>query len=1348
MSQLNSYSPSQQLAAVALTGDELKQLVITFDAWDSYSISAPETVSVSLPASVLSSNQPLVIGSFVVLADVGAATLTGSLLGTPYEKTLQSAPLSDMVLSLTNDTWVDGLQNKDGVLQQIFDGIVGNTPCLGQGPGSSGDACTPPLSGWNKVIQKALDVNDVEVLSPTELIIGVRRRSNYEIGAPETVSVTLPAAALLSGRTTRAAPPLVVKANKGSFTMTLQHAVTDGVSRLPSIPETVLNEQTTRLTLRLAGDAWDDDTNRTMRADFDNEGNLYPSAWPRTKNWQDLVERIYCDTQTRFGWTSGATQAYLPMSFTRTNERTLVLDMPTFPAFSIDVPETITVSLPGSVTRSRQEYLAVGSFIIHAHHSSVTVEGDRIDESMMRSYGPSGQSYKDVTFRLNYGEGRLWNPGIGGVKNEGRNALLTSQFESAQNEPLGWNAIVRPVLQDIGRREIHSSQSYIKLKRDIEDGVADGQRLSLSLQLGQFENYNITAPETISVRLTGPPVLQTAAVPTTFYFIIRATRGAAALSGAMEEAVIKKGGSHTLHVALDDAEWDMRGFSPLALGTTQLIPDGRQQLIASLTSDQSELNGFNNVLQPAIVAADFVLTGRTAVAITVPPVPLYEITTPETLRLHIPAGAISTLLNSPVVGSVIVNASAGTASVAGGLVDAGSEASIRSSLATLDVRLKDDSWTPETLLREWGGDEYLLPDAALEFSSDAAEGNGWNAMMSSRLSGGLGMRAELLSASVLRVHFPRVPGYDITSPETISLTIPGAAVLSRQPISVSPAFVVSAVGGTARLGGTMVLAASLGRFINVSDFVQIRLEIPTARAGQLASHCSHISSPVLPEEYYFFCTPYTANPICCPQPRWHPSIGSPGDASTVVLAALREHIPFLTNATLMGVGPNDGGLEYGGDVMGLDSSWQPNATHLTYVDNSTILATIAVPREFAVPERDDHPFEITSPLSFSAFADNASLPINLKVTATASILYHLEEVPTGITRRFADEDGLRTAPPAELSGDGSGWVNEPDTAEAVGWFPNLVAQTQRQVEAQALDAAPTHTLEIHLENDAWVDAVGADYDVGSGGPTALLLAALVSSSNETSGWNAIVQQNLHQANNIRLARISDTAVVVQLPASDAYAIERPETIDVTVPAAAVRSNAEIRVSPQVATPAWARWAAYDVHPIIITPIVGSVSVATDFGNETDLNMLEEGVTHQLTLSLDGDAWVDTVGDAGSDLNVAIVRGLTSSSDEVSGWNRVVQNALAFLAATQSIVTRVSALDVRVDVPFISGYDITRADVVSVTVPAAALATNMTTTGASFAVMPSPSACTLEFGGVAETPNAAGLRTSSLVLRLA
>ena len=443
----------------------------------------------------------------------------------------------------------------------------------------------------------------------------------------------------------------------------------------------------------------------------------------------------------------------------------------------------------------------------------------------------------------------------------------------------------------------------------------------------------------------------------------------------------------------------------------------------------------------------------------------------------------------------------------------------------------------------------------------------------------------------------------------------------------------------------------------------------------------------------------------------------------------------------MGVSPNDGGLEYGGDVMGLDSSWQPNATHLTYVDNSTILATIAVPREFAVPERDDHPFEITSPLSFSAFADNASLPINLKVTATASILYHLEEVPTGITRRFADEDGLRTAPPAELSGDGSGWVNEPDTAEVVGWFPNLVAQTQRQVEAQALDAAPTHTLEIHLENDAWVDA-GADYDVGSGGrrcssprscrrrtrrPAGTRSSSRICTRPTTSACAHLRHGGRRAAAGVR--RVRDRA-----PRDDRGRC--PPRLERRDPRLAAGGDAGVGALGGLRRPP-------DHHHAD-----RRLGERGDRLWERDRPQhVEEGVTHQLTLSLDGDAWVDAVGDAGSDLNVAIVRGLTSSSDEVSGWNRVVQNALAFLAATQSIVTRVSALDVRIDVPFISGYDITRADVVSVTVPAAALATNMTTTGASFAVMPSPSACTLEFGGVAETPNAAGLRTSSLVLRL-
>ena len=58
-----------------------------------------------------------------------------------------------------------------------------------------------------------------------------------------------------------------------------------------------------------------------------------------------------------------------------------------------------------------------------------------------------------------------------------------------------------------------------------------------------------------------------------------------------------------------------------------------------------------------------------------------------------------------------------------------------------------------------------------------------------------------LSDTQLRVALPARAAYDISQPETVSLIIPAAALLSRQPIAASPSFVVAATGGTAVLRG-------------------------------------------------------------------------------------------------------------------------------------------------------------------------------------------------------------------------------------------------------------------------------------------------------------------------------------------------------------------------------------------------------------------------------------------------------------------------------------------------------------------------------------------------------------------
>ena len=60
--------------------------------------------------------------------------------------------------------------------------------------------------------------------------------------------------------------------------------------------------------------------------------------------------------------------------------------------------------------------------------------------------------------------------------------------------------------------------------------------------------------------------------------------------------------------------------------------------------------------------------------------------------------------------------------------------------------------------------------------------------------------------------------------------------------------------------------------------------------------------------------------------------------------------------------------------------------------------------------------------------------------------------------------------------------------------------------------------------------------------------------------------------------------------------------------------------------------------------------------------------------------------------------------------RAMQETLAFLAYTTRLVERTSDREVRIAVPYVSGYDITSVDNVSVTLPRAAVRTNMTTTG--------------------------------------
>ena len=393
---------------------------------------------------------------------------------------------------------------------------------------------------------------------------------------------------------------------------------------------------------------------------------------------------------------------------------------------------------------------------------------------------------------------------------------------------------------------------------------------------------------------------------------------------------------------------------------------------------------------------------------------------------------------------------------------------------------------------------------------------------------------------------------------------------------------------------------------------------------------------------------------------WHPDIGRDAARAQLVLDVLAAAQPDLLNATRMGSMP------------------LANFSFVTTLTNWTIEFSVPVSRDFGTRDFAVEEIGRNYTIGGAAFLLNASAVVRVNST----LHRHLEEEHTGVVRSLNTEDEVVSGAPAFL--------------QSPLWLPNVVAQGSV--------AHPEHTLELHLHGDAWMPEVGTDD--GTNGATSQLLQALRTTSSAAYGWNEEVVASMTASS---VTQLSDTVVVLTLPRAANYSIVQPETIDITIPAASVRSNAAIQVSSTVAMPEWARWPAVAVHPIVIQPRAGAVHLASDLANETDLQTEQ---LHTIDLTLEADTWVTTVGQFGAEVNSAIIRGFTSANNEASGWNRVARETLAFLASTQEVVQRLDDTHVRITVPYISGYEIEMVDNISLTLPRESVLTNRTTAATS------------------------------------
>lgn len=169
---------------------------------------------------------------------------------------------------------------------------------------------------------------------------------------------------------------------------------------------------------------------------------------------------------------------------------------------------------------------------------------------------------------------------------------------------------------------------------------------------------------------------------------------------------------------------------------------------------------------------------------------------PETLAWSVPAAATMALHAYTPAEEVALTPQPGAAKFSGALMVRNTDASLQDDTQVgLTIRLTGDAWADGV---DAGGDVTRALLGGLASAQD--EAYGWNRVVRAFLDGGAGgLNLTRVSPTELAVSIPSIPLYDISQTESISLTVPSAALVSRQGFVVSDRFVIYPAPPTATI---------------------------------------------------------------------------------------------------------------------------------------------------------------------------------------------------------------------------------------------------------------------------------------------------------------------------------------------------------------------------------------------------------------------------------------------------------------------------------------------------------------------------------------------------------------------
>ena len=176
------------------------------------------------------------------------------------------------------------------------------------------------------------------------------------------------------------------------------------------------------------------------------------------------------------------------------------------PSYDVRTTETVVLTVPYGVLLSQQRPAGEVAFAVEAVAGTAVLEGTVLPVAAERLLNTLGQAAQSFTVTLT---GDVWDPAIGltaGAHTQGFIAGLAS----AQAEPAGWNAVVRPALSHAHLLRLSDTVLRVALPARAAYDISQPETVTLTLTLTFTLTLTLTLTPTLPRTLTRcPPMTST-----------------------------------------------------------------------------------------------------------------------------------------------------------------------------------------------------------------------------------------------------------------------------------------------------------------------------------------------------------------------------------------------------------------------------------------------------------------------------------------------------------------------------------------------------------------------------------------------------------------------------------------------------------------------------------------------------------------------------------------------------------------------------------------------------------------------------------------------------------------------